>query len=128
MTAPSRDPLRPRTLWAALLAGPIIGTSYFFVVYLAAEAACARGIEGFGTTALGILLFVATAATVGSLVVASAYTRRVTHPPGTQSAGPGDAEEQATRRFLGSTGLMLTALFLFFVLLVAAPAIGSSLC
>lgn len=120
MTDPFGDPVRPRTLWAALLMGPLIGTTYFMVVYLAAEAACGE-IEGFGTTALRIVLYAATAAAAGTLVVAGVLTRRV-------DAEALDPEERVTRRFLGSTGLTLVGMFLFFVLLVGAPVIGSSLC
>ena len=35
--------------WAVLLAGPLVGMVYFWLVYLLAEVACAEGLELVGT-------------------------------------------------------------------------------
>jgi hypothetical protein len=110
--------LRPRlwSPWAVLLAGPVVAMTYFWLVYLVAEVACAEELDLVGTTALGITIAAATAAGAALLV---AYTWRAR-----QLATGGDENQ----RFMATTGLMVLGLFALFLLFLAAPVIGMSLC
>lgn len=121
MSRRASDSVRPRTLWAAIVLAPIVGTTYFMVVYLVAEAACAPAIGGLGEAFLRALAYGTTAASIVVLLGGAAYAwtlRRARH----------DGDTHAMRPFLGAVGLMLAGLFLFLVLLVAAPVVGSTLC
>jgi hypothetical protein len=99
-----------------LLAGPVVGMTYFWLVYLVAEAACAEDLELVGTTALGVLIAAATAAASALLLVYAWRARQLV---------AGDDESQ---RFMATTSLMVIGLFVLFVLFLAAPAIGAALC
>jgi hypothetical protein len=119
MSAPSRL----GSTWALLLAGPVIATTYFLVVYLLAEAACSRSVSLFST---GALRAVIVAGAVGTLAVFGAYAaraRRLWTMTGTTTGQP-----EQNQRFMVITGLMLLGLFAMFVLFLAAPAVGTSLC
>lgn len=119
-------PLRSRLIspWAVLLAGPVIGTTYFFVVYLLAEASCADGLDLLSTTALRVVIVAGAAASVGAFVAYAVRARQL----GATSHDPPADEHTQNQRFMVTTGLMLLGLFVLFVLFLAAPAIGSSLC
>jgi cytochrome b561 len=119
-------PLRSRLIstWAVLLAGPVVGTIYFFVVYLLAEVSCADGLDLVGTTTLRVVILVGAAASVGVFVVYAVRARQLWE---TSDDQPSDQQRQ-NQRFMVTTGLMLLGLFVLFVLFLAAPAIGSSLC
>jgi cytochrome b561 len=119
-------PLRSRLIstWAVLLAGPVVGTIYFFVVYLLAEVSCADGLDLVGTTTLRVVVLVGAAASVGVFVVYAVRARQLWE---TSDDQPSDQQRQ-NQRFMVTTGLMLLGLFVLFVLFLAAPAIGSSLC
>jgi hypothetical protein len=119
-------PLRSRLIstWALLLAGPVVGTVYFFVVYLLAEASCADELDLVGTTALRVVILAGAAASIAVFV---AYAVRARQLWATSDDQPSDQERQ-NQRFMVTTGLMLLGLFVLFVLFLAAPAIGSSLC
>jgi hypothetical protein len=119
-------PLRSRLIstWAVLLAGPVVGTIYFFVVYLLAEISCADGLDLVGTTTLRVVILVGAAASVGVFVVYAVRARQLWE---TSDDQPSDQQRQ-NQRFMVTTGLMLLGLFVLFVLFLAAPAIGSSLC
>jgi hypothetical protein len=118
--------LRSRLIstWAVLLAGPVVGTIYFFVVYLLAEVSCADGLDLVGTTTLRVVILVGAAASVGVFVVYAVRARQLWE---TSDDQPSDQQRQ-NQRFMVTTGLMLLGLFVLFVLFLAAPAIGSSLC
>jgi hypothetical protein len=102
--------------WAVLLAGPVVGMTYFWLVYLVAEVACAEDLELVSTTALGIVIAAATAAGAALLLLYAWRARQLV---------TGDDENQ---RFMATTGLLVLGLFVLFVLFLVAPAIGSSLC
>ena len=102
--------------WAALLAGPIVGMTYFWLVYLVAEVACADGLDLVTTTALGVVI---AAATAGGAAVLLLYAWRA------RQLVTGDDENQ---RFMATTSLVVLALFVLFLLFLVAPAIGASLC
>lgn len=103
-----------RTISLALVAAPLVGITHFMLVYLAAEAACAPAVEGFGTGLLRVAIYATTAVGLATVLAVAVALARVARRP----AG----------RFLGVTGLLLCGLFLAFVLFVTGPAVGSSLC
>jgi hypothetical protein len=122
--------------WAVLLAGPVVGITYFWIVYLLAEASCANGVELLGTSSLRATLLAITAA---ALVVLGWYawrarrlwrTEEEPHPTGSGGigAGAGADDRRENRRFLLVTGVTLLAMFALFALFLAAPLVGGSLC
>ena len=115
--------MRARLLspWAVLLAGPVVGTAYFFVVYLLAEAGCAEGLDLVDVTAVRVVILVLAAASVGVFV---GYALRARALRATEA----DGQEAENQRFMAFTGTVILGLFVLFVLFLAAPAIGSSLC
>jgi hypothetical protein len=102
--------------WAVLLAGPVVGMTYFWLVYLVAEAACADDLDLVSSTALGTVIAAATAAGAATLLLYAWRAR--------QLVSGGDENQ----RFMATTGLMVLGLFVLFVLFLVAPAIGSALC
>ena len=116
-------PSRLGSTWALLLAGPVIGTTYFFVVYLLAEASCSTSVSLFSTAALRAVIV---AGAVGTLAVFGAYAVRARRL--WTATGPAADQPEQNRRFMVLTGLMLLGLFAMFVLFLAAPAVGTSLC
>jgi hypothetical protein len=120
-------------LWGMILAAPLIGYSYFWVVYLLAEAECADDLSLFGTTTLRVVIVVSTLAAVAATVVLARSADRLWRGPG-RAAAADVAEDNLVaradedRRFVGSIALITSGLFVLFVLMVGAPVIGSSLC
>jgi hypothetical protein len=122
LVAPTK--VRPRVppLWAVVLAGPVIGTVYFWLIYLLAEAGCAEELELVDETVLRLVVL---AGGVASVVLLTAFAWRAAHMRrDAASGGSGDDSE----RFMATTGLMLLGLFLLFVAFLALPVIGMSLC
>lgn len=109
--------------WALLLAGPVIATTYFLVVYLLAEATCSTGVSLFST---GALRAVIVAGAVGTLAVFGAYAVRARRL--WTVSGPTARQPEQNQRFMLLVGLLLLGLFAMFVLFLAAPALGTSLC
>ena len=117
MTAPTEVRPRVPARWAVLLAGPVVGTVYFWLVYLLAEAGCSEDLELVSETTLRIVVLAGAAATIGVL-----HVRRrggpVT-PGGAAGADLGGDETTGARaeneRFMASTALTLLGLFLLFV-------------
>lgn len=109
--------------WALLLAGPVIATTYFLVVYLLAEATCSTGVSLFST---GALRAVIVAGAVGTLAVFGAYAVRARRL--WTVSGPTARQPEQNERFMLLVGLLLLGLFTMFVLFLAAPALGTSLC
>ena len=107
--------------WAVLLAGPVIGTVYFFVVYLLAEAGCADDLDLVDVTLLRVVILALGVASVVAFVSYAGRARALRH---SDTAG----QQGENERFMATTGLVILGLFVLFVLFVAAPAIGSSLC
>lgn len=114
---------RPRWLWIVLLAGPVVGYTCFWVVYLAAEAGCAEGLDLPGGTALRVVLLATSAV---SLMAVLGFARRAWRLWRTD--GEPSPELDDNRRFVGFTGLLLGGLFTAFVLALAGPVVGSTLC
>lgn len=110
-----------------LLAAPIIGTVYFLVLYLVAEASCARDVGLLDPPVLRTLIIVTGAV---SLVAIAGYAWRAARglrASGTGSAGV-DGEATENRRFMSFVALLLLAMFAVFVIFVVAPTLGGSLC
>lgn len=132
MTATSNIGRRLGSPWAVVLAGPVLATTYFWLVYLLAEATCDEDLELLGTTTLRITIVAATAGSVAVLAVYAWRARQLWRSPAADEASgaPGSVAEdrRENRRFMVITGLLLLAMFTLFVLFVAAPVIGSSLC
>lgn len=129
MNATTRRP-GPRTLWTVILAGPVIGYSLFWFVYLAAEAGCAETFDPPGG-ALRLVLLGASGASALAVAACGRRAWRLWRPDGTAGTEPdgdpsGDPDDNG--RFAGLTGLILGGLFLAFVMLVAGPVVGSTLC
>lgn len=121
--------------WAVILAGPVLGLTYFWVVYLLAEASCTQELELLGTGALRTVILAATVATVAVLAGYALRARWLWSSDGGHhvgsggvGSGPGADDRFQNRRFLLATGLMLLAMFALFALFLAAPVVGSSLC
>jgi hypothetical protein len=121
--------------WAVILAGPVVGLTYFWLVYLLAEASCARDVEWLGTATLRAAILAATAASIAVLAWYAWRARRLwnsadPHEVGAGGVGDGVGTEdrRQNRRFLLVTGLMLLAMFALFALFMAAPVVSGSLC
>ena len=122
--------------WAVLLAGPVVGITYFWIVYLLAEASCANGVELLGTAGLRVTLLAITAATLVAFAWYAWRARRLwraeaePHPTGSGGigSGAGTDDRRENRRFLLVTGVTLLAMFALFALFLAAPLVGGSLC
>ena len=101
--------------WAVLLAGPLVGMAYFWLVYLVAEVACA---SSSNLSHAGARCGHRRRRTAGAavLLISSLRARQLV---------TGGDENQ---RFMATTSLMVLGLFALFVLFLAAPAIGMSLC
>jgi len=73
LVAPTK--VRPRVPppWAVVLAGPVIGTVYFWLIYLLAEAGCAEELELVDETVLRLVVL---AGGVASVVLLTAFAWR----------------------------------------------------
>jgi len=126
--------------WAVLLAGPIVGTAYFFIVYLIAELSCATETALLGTGALRVVIVVGAVAAAATLIAYAlrgaqlwraddAHTDERMHDDAGEATRPElVAERRDSGRFMITIGLMLLSMFLLFVLFLAAPSIGGALC
>lgn len=122
---------RNRRSWTLFLAGPVVGYTYFWVVYLLAEASCAEqlGRDRFTTSALRALILVAAVTSVAVLVVAARRARASSRAARDLSAPDTvTAERDSNRRFMAGTGLILMGMFAVFVAMIAAPVIWVTLC
>lgn len=122
-TRPARRSLTGLAPWLALLAGPLLGTAYFWLVYLLAEAACAEHQTNQypGLVRTVGLVTAAAGATLGGLAVRRVQRWRLA--PAVERS-----DEADNRGFVAFVATLLIALFLLFVAMVAAPALGSQLC
>ena len=121
--------------WAVLLAGPVVGMTYFWVVYLLAEASCSGDLELLGTATLRTTVLAVTAGAIALFVAYAWRARRLWVAPGSADvgaggigAGDGADDRRQNRRFLLVTGSMLLGMFGLFALFIAAPVVGGSLC
>ena len=122
---------RNRRSWTLVLAGPVVGYTYFWAVYLLAEASCAEqiGRDEFTSSALRALILVAAVTGVVVLVVAARRARASTRAAPDLSAPDTVTDERdSNRRFMADTGLLLLGMFALFVVMIAAPVIGMTLC
>ncbi len=127
MGAISGLPRRLGSAWALLLVGPVIGMTYFWLVYLLGEASCAEELTLLGTSTLRTVIFAAAAATVAVFALYAWRARRL-WVTGVGDEAPGADDRRQNRQFMVITGLMLLGMFTLFVLFLAAPLIGASLC
>lgn len=133
LIAPTK--VRPRVppTWAIVLAGPVIGTVYFWVIYLLAEAGCAEELELVDETVLRLVVL---AGGVASAVLLTAFAwraGRVRRSVPVDRSAETTAETTAdivddSERFMATTGLMLLGLFMLFTAFLAVPVIGMTLC
>lgn len=121
--------------WAVLLAGPVVGITYFWVVYLLAEASCSGDLALLGTATLRTTVLASTAGTVAVLAAYAWRARRLWASPesadvgaGGVGAGDGADDRLQNRRFMLVTGSMLLAMFAVFALFMVAPVVSGSLC
>ena len=118
--------VRPRlpALWAIVLAAPVVGTVYFWLVYLLAELACAEDLALVGETVVRIVVL---AAAVAAVVVLTGVAWRADRRRRTASSAA-TIHDTETERFMATTGLILLGLFALFIAFLALPVIGLSLC
>lgn len=129
MTQAADSRHRARRWWTLLLGAPVIGTGYFGVVYLVAEAVCAEALQPFGPGALRVVVLGATGVTVAVLFGAGWRAHRLRHDR--REAIGGDAESgelDHNRRFVAATALVLAGAFVLFVVMVGAPVVALTLC
>ncbi|HUP73995.1 MAG TPA: hypothetical protein VM282_13225 [Acidimicrobiales bacterium] len=124
--------------WTLILAGPVIGYGYFWVAYLVAELSCADDPDLLPLSAIKIVTFVGAALAGGATVLFALLAQRRYAKSRGNFRGPDDYESEEVRvddeaqrqngRFVAITSLMLLGMFTVFVIFVAAPVAGSSLC
>ena len=129
LIAPTKVRPRMPPTWAIVLAGPVIGTVYFWVIYLLAEAGCAEELELVDETVLRLVVL---AGGVASAVLLTAFAWRAGR---LRRSVPVDRSAETTadivddsERFMATTGLMLLGLFMLFTAFLAVPVIGMTLC
>ncbi|MGI9052636.1 MAG: hypothetical protein ACR2HQ_08320 [Ilumatobacteraceae bacterium] len=121
-------PRRLGSAWALLLVGPVVGMTYFWLVYLLGEASCADELTLLGTGALRTVIFAAAAATVTVFALYAWRARRLWISAGVGDDAAGADDRRQNRQFMVVTGLMLLGMFTLLVLFLAAPLLGASLC
>ena len=124
--------------WTLILAGPVIGYGYFWVAYLVAELSCADDPELLAPSAIKIVTFVGAALAGGATILFVLLAQRLYAVSRGNLRGPDENESEEVRdddeaqlqngRFVALTSLMLLGIFTVFVIFVAAPVTGSSLC
>ncbi len=123
------DPAGRRAL-AMFLAGPLIWTFHFVVVYLAVEAGCTgdgAGLEFFDPPVPTILTIVATAIATSACVAAAAWAYRSWKKEPSEANDDGDplADGSGT---LALGGFLLSSLAAIVVLFVGLPAVVLPAC
>lgn len=118
------DP-RARTSIAVLLAGPLIATVYFAVVYLVTEAGCTGdgpGLDAFDPPVPTVVTLVATAVAAVACAGAAAWAHR------RWRGRPGEAAELVDHEPFAFLGFLLSLLSLVTVLLIGLPALVLRAC
>lgn len=118
------DP-RARTSIAVLLAGPVIATVYFAVVYLVTEAGCSGdgpGLDAFDPPVPTVVTLVATAVAAVACTAAAAWAHR------RWRSRPDEAAELVDHDPFAFLGLLLSLLSLVTVLIVGLPALVLQAC
>lgn len=118
------DP-RARTSIAVLLAGPVVATVYFAVVYLVTEAGCSGdgpGLDAFDPPVPTVVTLGATAVAALGCVAAAAWAHR------RWRSRPGGPEELVDREPFAFVGWLLSLLSLVTVLMVGLPALVLRAC
>jgi hypothetical protein len=115
---------RNRNLWRVFLAGPIIYSIYFIVVWVLSEFGCIAGIGqfdlwGMNPIRLGVVLLTLVAALIIALVGLSTFRRwhRVNEDP-----------EEDDPLFMLLVGAWLNGFFVVITLLSAVPLVLRSVC
>lgn len=104
-------------LWFGVLAGPLAWTAHLLLSYPLVYVAC--GVGWWGMALLNaITLATALLAVAGGVVGWRSWRR----------AGPGADPPAGSVRFMGRSGVLLSALFLFAILLEGAPNLALSPC
>lgn len=116
-----------RRLWTTFLAGPVIYTAYFLIVWILGEFGCLAGLHrvpllGANPIRLGVLVFTAVAALI-TLAVGIPGFRRWRRR---QHGHAGDKEDDVT--FMLFVGIWLNGLFTVVILLSAVPMLLGSAC
>ena len=131
---PARRGLPGTSHWAVLLAGPIVGTAYFFLVYLLAEVSCAEETALLSTRTLRLVIVAAAVVAAATLCAYAWRGRQLWRSNEDPSAAGGPwatelaSDRRDNRRFMVTTGLLLLGMFVLFVLFLAAPTLGGALC
>jgi hypothetical protein len=114
--------------WALILAGPVVGTVYFFAVYLLAEASCAEGVELLSSATLRAVVLGSAAGSGAVLLLCVGRAQRLWRSDTERPQDAAAADRRDNRRFMLVVGVLLLAMFLLFVAFLAAPAAEGSLC
>jgi heme A synthase len=124
--------VRRRGLWLGLLAGPVVGYGYFWLVYLLAEASCSAGVDGLRRGVLRVVIVGCAVAAAVAIALGAWMARRAASSAvrdgDIASSDPDLRASVEQRRFVASTAMILAGIFTAFVAFVTAPTIGSTLC
>ena len=126
-TAQERDVTQVDPQWYTLLAGPVIWTVYFAVVYVLAEFGCRGGWLAGRLGGYPAASVVSVVLTLAALAVAGVATfriwRRWQAVRGRRAAGAEWSQVEERGRFMVLAGLMLGLLFTYLILLTGVPAL-----
>jgi hypothetical protein len=119
------------TLWLGLLAGPIVYSLHFIVIYLLVETACKADLlrfTWFGLDGIAVWVVALTAiaclATGFSAIIALWNWRRGRPPSGR----PSEQRKEETAPLMALAGLWLSVYFTVAILLTGLPAVFLTLC
>ena len=119
------DP-RARSAVAVFLAGPVIATLYFAVVYLVTEAGCSGdgpGLDAFDPPVPTVVTLVATAVASVACALAAGWAYRRW-----RRGREGSGEELVDHEPLAFVGFLMSLLSLVTVLMLGLPALVLSAC
>lgn len=126
----SADP-HTRSTIALFLAGPVIWSVHFMVVYLAVEAGCVTegsGTRLFGAEAATLVTLVGTVVAVLACLLTAGWAYRRWRAGQHQGAGPPGLEPTDRGGALAFTGFLLSLLGVVEVLFVGLPALVLPAC
>lgn len=130
-TVPVSTSGRARATIALFLAGPVIWSVHFLVVYLAVETACSGGGAGlgaFGPSAAEAVTIVATVVAAVACLLAAAASHRRYRTDRTPDDSPTDLSPAEGVGTLAFIGFLLALLGFVTVLLVGVPALFLPAC
>ncbi|RPJ47356.1 MAG: hypothetical protein EHM21_08215 [Chloroflexi bacterium] len=121
-----------KTLWFGMFASPVIWSIYLVVGYALAEAACMTGLltfEWFGVSALLVVLLALSVLTVGGILWNAWWSHRSWRHYAAQNPEEEHPLQAYDRdEFLALSGLLLSGIFLFLVLINVYPLLTLRLC